>query len=266
MIKILVPVDFSDTSKNALRYATDMFQGSKLEVTILHIFGTQSTALMMKSIDSILIRDAEKQLAALVKDMETAAPLVTFKTRLAKNYAISTISEMGNSGNYDFIVMGTKGVSGLKEVFMGSVAGGVISKTSAPVIVVPLDYTYNDLKHVVFAVGDNTLSDLSVLSPLRQIIELHTSELEVLNITENGSPDFKEILSAIKDLKPTFTQKTGAGDLNQSLNVHIKNHNTDLLCLLRTKKDFLDRLFSGSVTLKQTFNSPVPLLILHNKN
>lgn len=264
MIRILVPVDFSDTSKNALRYATKLFQGSKLEVTVLHIFGTQSTALMMKSIDSILIRDAEKQLAALVKDMETEAPQVTFKTRLAKNYAISTISELGNSGNYDFIVMGTKGVSGLKEVFMGSVAGGVISKTSAPVIVVPLDYKFTSLDKIVFAVGAVDISNPSTLEPLRRLVETHKSELEMLHISEDGEADLDQTLATLDDLNPIISQKKGNGDLNQHLNVHIKNNNTDLLCLLRTKKDFFNRLFGGSVTLKQTFNSPVPLLVLHN--
>ncbi|MBT8270429.1 MAG: universal stress protein, partial [Bacteroidia bacterium] len=49
MLRILVPVDFSDTSKNALRYAAHLFEGSKLEITVLHIFGAKSTALMMKS-------------------------------------------------------------------------------------------------------------------------------------------------------------------------------------------------------------------------
>ncbi|WP_299526851.1 universal stress protein [Winogradskyella sp.] len=263
MYKILVPVDFSNTSKNALKYATSLFRGIELEITILHIYGAQSTALMMKSIDSILIKEAENQMSALVKEMEAEAPSVSFKTKLAKNYAISTISELGNSGIYDFIVMGTKGVSGLKEVFMGSVAGGVVSKTSAPVIVVPLDYNFKDLKQVVFAVGDNALSETSTL-PLRKVLTLHKSQLEVLHISENSSPDFEVILSPIKDLNPKLTHKDGNGDLNQQLNVHVQNQDTDLLCLVRTKKDFFDRLFSGSVTLKQTFNSPIPILITHD--
>ena len=264
MIKILVPVDFSNTSKNALRYAINLFEGIKLEVTVLHVYGAQSTALMMKSIDGVLLDEAKRQMNTLIKALENERPLVIFKSRFAKNYAVSTISELGNSGEYDFIVMGTKGVSGLKEVFMGSVAGGVVSKTSAPVIVVPLDYTFDAIKNLVFAIGDNALSDPSVLQPLRQIAEHNDSSLEVLHISKQDLPELESSMESISDLKPKFTHKSGNGDLNQHLNVHIKNHNTDLLCLLRTKKDFFDRLFGGSVTLKQTFNSAVPLLVIHN--
>ena len=53
MIKILVPIDFSDTSVNALQYAIDLFKDSMLEVTLIHVYGAQSTALMMKSIDDM---------------------------------------------------------------------------------------------------------------------------------------------------------------------------------------------------------------------
>ncbi|MEO1033175.1 MAG: universal stress protein [Bacteroidota bacterium] len=263
MVKILVPVDFSETSKNALRYAIRLFDSNQLEVTILHIYGAQSTTLMMKSIDSILIKDAQTQMDGLVKEMEEAVPSVIFKTKLSKNYPVSTISDLGNSGTYDYIVMGTKGVSGLKEVFMGSVAGGVVSKTSAPVIVVPLDYSFKDLKHVVFAIGDDPLSETSA-TPLKNLLAVNNSQLEVLHISENGAPDFDTIISPIKDLNPKLTHKDGYGDLNQQLNVYVQNHDIDLLCLLRTKKDFFDRLLSGSVTLKQTFNSAIPILIIHS--
>jgi len=263
MKKILVPVDFSDTSKNALAYALDLFEGSQIELTIIHIYGAHSTALMMKSIDGILIKNAERDLHALIDEMKAKAPDVIFKTKLAKNYAVSTISALGNSGNYDLIIMGTKGVSGMKEVFMGSVAGGVISNTTAPVIVVPLDYKFTPLENVVFAIGDINISDNSKIEPIREIVKAHNSKLEVLNISENGEPDVTDTMKAFEGLNPTFSHKTARGDLNQHLNVHINNNDVDLLCLMRTKKDFFDRILSGSVTLKQTFNSNVPLLIVH---
>lgn len=264
MKRILVPVDFSDTSKNALQYAVDLFSGKALEITLLHIYGAPSTTLMMKSIDSILIKEATNEMDSLIRIMEEKAPEVVFKTKMAKNYAVSAISELGNSGRYDMIVMGTKGVSGLKEVFMGSIAGGVVSKSSIPVIVVPLDYKLKSIENVVFAVGDDDIKDASVLKALKDIVSYHNSKLEILNVSKNGLPNFKDTISAVKDLNPEITQKEPKGDLNKQLNVHINNNDVDLLCLLRSKKDFLDRLFSGSVTLKQTFNSSVPILIMYN--
>ena len=46
---------------------------------------------------------------------------------------------------------------------------------------------------------------------------------------------------------------------------YIATHDCGMLCLLREKKGFFERLFTESVTLKQTFHSPIPLLILHDQ-
>lgn len=264
MAKILVPVDFSKTSINALCYAIDLFQGEALEITILHIYGVEATALTMKSFDDILVETAEKQMTQLIDDINSKYPDVILKPRLSKNYAVDTISKMGNSGNYDLIVMGTKGVSGLKEVFMGSVAGGVVSKTSAPVIVVPLDYEFKVLDYIVLAIGDEPLSDYANLNLLKSLHKRYKSSVEVLHISGNEAIPKDVILGILNDFNPLYTIKSASGDLNQQLNVHIQNNDTDLLCLLKTKKDFLHRLFKNSVTLKQTFNSPIPLLIIQN--
>lgn len=119
MNTILVPLDFSDTSTNALKYALQLFGSSPLEVTVLHIYGVESTALLMRNIDGVLVKDANQKLSELLKNIRIEYPDVSFKTKIVKNNPVSAIVSLGNSGNYDYIVMGTKGASGLKEVFLG---------------------------------------------------------------------------------------------------------------------------------------------------
>ncbi|MBK7409923.1 MAG: universal stress protein [Saprospirales bacterium] len=54
MNKILVPIDFSDTSLNALFYAIQLFTRSMVEITVLHTYETTSSAFHLKSMDRIL--------------------------------------------------------------------------------------------------------------------------------------------------------------------------------------------------------------------
>ncbi|WP_303315769.1 universal stress protein [Flavivirga abyssicola] len=268
MNKILVPVDFSETSLNALSYAIQLFGSSPIEITVLHIYGAKSNAaLLMKSIDSILEKDARSEMDELIQKVRKEHPDITLSSKIIKNYAISAIASLGDSGNYDFIVMGTKGVSGLKEVFIGSIAGGVISKTTAPVIVVPAAYSFHPLNEIVFALGKNPFFSTTVVDPLRKIATMHQSKIKVLHIADKKTPDMQEatnILSTIKDLNPSMTYRFGTGNTNQDLNDYLMKHQSGLLCLVRSKKGFFDRILNESVTLKQTFNSPVPLLILHD--
>jgi nucleotide-binding universal stress UspA family protein len=264
MNRILVPVDFSDTSFHALIYATKFFAGSDLEITLLHTYDVNSSAFRMKSIDHFLEDDAQREMETLIRKMQEEAPGVELKTKIIKSDAIPTITSLGDSGNYDFIVMGTKGASGLKEVFMGSVAGGVISRTKAPVLVVPDGYAYRPLHEVAFAIGNIPLSDASVVAPLRKLVKMHACKVNVLHISDEEEPDLSEVLDTISDLNPSITYAFGTGDVNERLNEYLEEEGTELLCLIRSKKGFFNRLFGESVTLKQTFSSSVPLLILHN--
>ncbi|PRX55419.1 universal stress protein [Flagellimonas meridianipacifica] len=265
MNKILVPVDFSDTSSNALLYAIQLFGESDLEITVLHTYGVQSTAaLLMKNIDGVLEKDAKLEMDKLLNKFQKDFPDVVFSSKITKNSPISTIVALGDTGNFDFIVMGTKGASGLKEVFMGSVAGGVISKTSAPVIVVPDGHTFRPLKEIVFAVSDDPFSDDQVIEPLRRIAVEHQSKVKVLHIAEEKTPQIEKALQAIEDLNPSVDYAFGTGDTHTDLNDYLLRDFAGLLCLIRTKKGFIERLLNESVTLKQTFNSPIPLLILHD--
>jgi hypothetical protein len=160
--------------------------------------------------------------------------------------------------------MGTQGASGLKEVFIGSVAGGVISKTTAPVIVVPHNYINRRPNEVDLAISGRPFSSKSVFDPLRKIKKICPCKIRVLHIAENEEPQLDAALSTIEDLNATTTYTFGTGNVNHRLSEFLLKEDVDLLCLVRGKKDFFDRLFKESVTLKQTFNSPIPLLILHD--
>jgi nucleotide-binding universal stress UspA family protein len=263
MKKILVPVDFSETSENALFFACSLFGASAVEITLLHIYGTQSTVLIMKSIDGVLIKDAKQKLNALVEKVKEKAPKVQLKTKLAKNYPVQSIVSLAENDHYDFVIMGTKGASGLKEVFLGSVAGGVIAKTKIPVIVIPTTYAYRQIHTIVFAVNDIKLLKSINLEPLRLLANVNDSKINILQVAEEQSSEINESLKEVKDLDATVSHTSATGNINKDINDYLMSHSAGLLCLIRGKKGFLDRLFSDSVTLKQTFNSPVPLLVLH---
>jgi nucleotide-binding universal stress UspA family protein len=265
MNKILVPVDFSDASSNALSYAIQLFGASSLEITVLHIYGAKSSgALLLKNIDGMLENDARQKMTELLKNFQNEYPNVVFQPKIIKNYAVPTIVALSDSDKYDFVVMGTKGASGLKEVFMGSVAGGVVSKTSAPVIVVPKGHSFRPLEQILLAVSGDPFSDAKVVEPLRSIATLHKSKIKVLHIADKKTPQIEKALSAIEDLNPSVDYAFGTGDTNKDLNEYLMKDFSGLVCLIRSKKGFFDRLFKESVTLKQTFNSTVPLLILHD--
>jgi hypothetical protein len=221
--------------------------------------------MTIKNIDKMIERDSRRTLKELINKTQKEYPEVVLKPRILKDQAISAIAELGDSGDFDYIVMGTKGASGLQEVFLGSVAGGVISKTSAPVIVVPAGYSFRPLEEILVALSDEPLSDRKVADPLRRLAGMHESKIKVLHIAEKGPEEVERALEDFDDLDPSFDYAMGTDDINKDLNHYLlEDSDATLLCLIRKKKSFTSRLLKESVTLKQTFDSPVPLLILHD--
>ena len=266
MTRILVPLDFSSISSNALYYAIHLFGGLKPEITLLHAYGTWSTAMPIKNIDKMNERDPSPTLKDLMAQVQKEYPEVILKPRILKDHAAEAIAELGDSGAYDFIVMGTKGASGLQEVFLGSVAGGVISKTAAPVIVVPAGFEFRPLDEIVLALSNDPVSDRKVGEPLRKLSKIHGSNVKVLHIAEEGPEEVERALADFEDLNPSFDYAMGTEDINKDLNDYLAQSEASLLCMIRKHHGFASRIFKDSVTLKQTFDSPVPLLILQDRD
>ncbi len=57
-------------------------------------------------------------------------------TILEEGHASHTISRIADEGDYDMVIMGNRGLGGLKKIFLGSVSNAVIQETKASVLVV----------------------------------------------------------------------------------------------------------------------------------
>jgi nucleotide-binding universal stress UspA family protein len=140
LTKILVPIDFSDCSKKALQYAVPFARQFGASITLVHVVhvnyvgGPEVGALDFPLIEVELRKSAEKQLAAFaateVQTQNTTETLVRIGQEVVE--IISAAKELES----DLIIISTHGRTGLKHVFMGSVAENVVRLAPCPVLVV----------------------------------------------------------------------------------------------------------------------------------
>lgn len=127
MKKIIAPVDFSDNSKNALAFAAELAKRTSARLTILHIIQGREEE-----------NDAEKKLKSVESGLKkTFGAELRCETSLMHGNLVSAIKKVITSQQPDLIVMGTKGASGLKRIFIGSNTVSVMAKTRLPVLVIP---------------------------------------------------------------------------------------------------------------------------------
>ena len=136
--RILVPVDFSDCSLDALGYAVEVAQQAKASVMLLHVLEPVSYGL---DFDLGHIRSREDVRASWTKRLEELAathqhPNVPVEFRLRGGVPVDSILDSAQTLPCDLIVMGTHGRRGISHALSGSVAEAVLRKAHCPVIAV----------------------------------------------------------------------------------------------------------------------------------
>jgi nucleotide-binding universal stress UspA family protein len=144
--RILVPVDYSDRSREALHCAALLANGLGARITVLHawdcppIARTARTAAPSTSaevgLDQLLVEAAQRELETFVAsaDLVLRTPPALELSSLSP---LRAVLETIESGQYELVVMGTHGRAALKALVLGSVARRVLELSPIPVVLVP---------------------------------------------------------------------------------------------------------------------------------
>jgi universal stress protein A len=141
--RILVPVDFSNPSLQALDYAIEFGRRLKAEFIVLHVVepvyyptaGDMSgMAYDVGLVYQELERAGQAQLSRLAAKLR--ARRVAVRPLLLVGTAHRVITETAKKLRADLIVMSTHGRTGLSHVLMGSVAERVVRTAACPVLTV----------------------------------------------------------------------------------------------------------------------------------
>lgn len=139
--RILVPVDFSEGSRAALEYAQGLAGKFGAHIDVLHVWFTpayispavavQVARGEVETLELVARREAEQQMTSFVESVPNPDQ-VAISTRIEYGYEPQTIVDIAK--DYDLVVMGTHGRSGLSHLIIGSVAEKVIRQAPCPVL------------------------------------------------------------------------------------------------------------------------------------
>ncbi len=145
---LLVPIDFSPFSKNALLKACELADCLKLSVVVLHVVHDPSQlpgyyVKMTKKKHLFRIEDVAKEMfeefmAMILKDNTELKCLEKSKSILVTGLPVSRILEVAKQVNASMIVMGSQGRTGLEHIMLGSKAEQVVRLSPIPVTIVKI--------------------------------------------------------------------------------------------------------------------------------
>jgi nucleotide-binding universal stress UspA family protein len=136
--RILVPVDFSDASKTAVRHASELAQTYDAQLDLLHVV-EQVAYPSAYGVDpgyhspQEVIPRVEKSLGEMAREELDSENV---KVSATVGYGPLTILDYIDENDIDLVVIATHGRTGLERMLLGSVAERVLRRSSAPVFVV----------------------------------------------------------------------------------------------------------------------------------
>ena len=280
MKKILLPTDFSENSINAIEYASQLFKDTPCKFYLLNVFKIPYLA------NEELMDHNVAQLAALEEEMYDTSKLEMEKLLewIPKNnkHEFETISDYNlfnlavhqvvDEKNIELIIMGTKGATGAKEIFMGSNTGDVIIRSSCNVIAVPENHTYKPPKEIVFPTDFQIDYDFEDLAPLISLAEMNNTMIRIVHFSEKTDLDERQeqnkrkLSSFLANIIHKY-YTLSSSDFEEGLNCFTQSRgNIDMIAIIGRHYGFFQRLFFKPKVRALSFHSTIPLFVIHHLN
>ena len=271
--KILVPLDFSETSLLALEHAGFMAGLFKAEMILLHIiqpkwpvFNWEFQPVLEEDLESLNVRVEKKleELSEQVRQQHGIKPRAICSTGKISGTIVKTAEE----NKVDIIIMGTHGTSGFEEKFIGSNAYRVVNESYCPVISVRMHAVKKGFKNIVLPI-DNSHYSLQKVNHAVEIAKHYGSKITILGLSDTDDADEMKImkmktLQVEKHLQKheiLFEKRLKVGSNYAKLTMNFATENgSDLIIIMSEWDEDLTGMFIGPFARQIVNHSSVPVM------
>jgi len=255
MKKILFPTDFSDASKIALDFGVQFALniGAKIDVMTIYNLPVDITGNAFPHTIEPLIAEKKQEAEERLKKITLSHPKGVID-HLYAEYGIFIYQEVvdfSEKGNYDMILMGTRGETHGLDKILGNVTSHTMMQSKCPVLAIPPDCIFRPIQKIAFAT-DFVSPDKKALDDLKKIGMFLGATVHVVHISTQPQ---KETSVASEDISIVHSDS-----IQHGIEKFIEEKNIDVLSLFIPKRRIWERLFHSSFSKKMTLQSKIPLL------
>ena len=260
MHRIIIPVDFSETSLQAARFTAQMLAGKKDAVAILYNnYETEEDHdISINYLESLKKEFSRAGVNSVELEYEMGGDLIDNITRLVQSYRAT------------LVVMGIKGKSTVEQAIFGSNTLKLVDKNLYPVLIIPPNASYNGINNVAFA---SDFIDIEATTPstlISAVLEMFNPMLHIVNVNnehyvslteemQQGKEKFREMFSAYKTEFYFITMN----DFFEALDNFVTDYKIDILITIPKHQSNSSSLFKASHTKQLAYHSHIPILAVH---
>lgn len=274
MKKILFPTDLSAAAERAFIYALHLADHMGAELITLHVYqkpevrgGGVSRTLseFYESYDLDEFKNFKDSIPVLRKiQQEEGFEALPVQHLLKPGRTVEMILKVAREEAVEMIVMGTTGARGLKEIFMGSVAGEVLENASCPVLAVPEKAAFDGrIDDIAFAVNYED-EEVAAFKKLVELYSLFGAKIHCVNVDLSHTERYRNQMEKFKAKLPAHDNTTfevvQSTDIREGLLSYMETHDVDVLVMVTHKRNFFQELLRYSHTKAMSYHSNMPLL------
>ncbi|MFN8248154.1 MAG: universal stress protein [Ferruginibacter sp.] len=260
MDTVIVPVDFSTTSLNAARYAARMLMGHYgVTMLLYHSYSKDEEQA-----------EAQQQLEALKEElMQTNIVKMDILAHQEDDF-VNGLERAARHRNADLIVMGITGKSAIAQVFFGSNTLKMVERKVCPVLIVPENATYSEIKNVMLTSDFRNTHNSTPSGPIKNFLHAFKPQLHIVNVdkehyislTDNYEKEKQDLKSMFAEFNPEFYFMR-LFELEEALNLFADEMKIDIVIMIQKNHSFIERLLKGSRTKTLAYQSKLPMLVMH---
>ncbi len=276
MKTILVPTDFSNTARNAAKYALALADQIKADRIVLYnaFQAPISVDPMVPTVQlldmDLMKKSSEEGLHQFKKELKSE-PFGQIEIDTFSEYNVLTggINDLAKAVAADFIVMGITGGGAVTETLIGSNAVSVSLHSTIPVIIVPPEASFKQIQKVLLACDFKQVLETTPIKPLKQLLESTGAALHVLHVNSSSEKSlnisFETMVldGLLKGNSPQYHFVENES-FTSGINLFADDNKIDLIITMPKKHGFFDSIFKKSHTKRLAFHSHLPLMVMHD--
>lgn len=273
MKDIIVGLDFSQCSINALEHSISIANRAKSNIVLIYVHNTHKThKTIYKYTDPL--DEATKLLEELVAKYQPqlTKSRITYKIREGRVY--SEIESEARERKAFLIIIGTHGASGFEEMWIGSNAYRIISATTTPVITlregIKIDRV---LKRIVLPI-DSTLSTRQKVPYAMTLARLFGAEIHVVALFHTTVKEVQDIIIQYAQQACEYFEKNQINFILKSLKTknitettinYAREVDANLIVIMTEQVSTAANLFMGAYAQQMIHQSPFPVMSIQPK-
>jgi len=270
--KILIPIDFSETSLRAIKHGATIAGVFKSEIILLHV--QRRSDLLDIILPELKVANTwvitgllEDKLHKLAEKLREGNNLKV-TTRVSIGNVTTEISEIADEYKVGLIIMGTQGSDSSNDLFLGSNSYRVLTKSHIPIMTIRLDSAHDGYSNILLPIDSSDHSRQKVNSAIK-IADKFGARLHVLGLLgtdeENYGYKLNVILPQIKKLANKDHVLCSAvidrvTDRAEKTLEYAEKINADLIIIMSDEKVEFSNLILGTYAHQLINNSRIPVL------